>query len=167
MTALSLIAVVVAIVVALYFSRRKKLSRSDRYCRLFRLPPEKYQLLGTDLGGGNDKIVLRADGLIGAPDAVFKRLADGHIVVGEAKRRRHRGKTTLYEDYQVTLYMGMAKHRHRTNVSAIIRYGCGTCVQRPFNPQLYRDLLKRVPEYRRVEKRLCIDKQQRFLRPAA
>lgn len=155
-TVVSLIVVAVAVLAITALFRDRALSRSERLCRLFNLDPDKYELLGSDLGGGSDKIFLRGYGLSGVSDAVFRRRSDGHIIVGEAKSRRYRGAVTRYERFQVTLYIGLAERKYRTHVSAVMRYGCGTTVPVLADSDLFRELLALLPEYRRVSRELKI-----------
>ena len=150
----SIVIVIVFVLVALLFRRRGKVSRSDRMCRLFGLDPSEYQLIGSDLGGGRDKLFLRGDGVVGAPDAVFRRRSDGEIVVGEAKSRRYRGSVSTYERYQVILYLGVSRRRYRRRVRGLIRYGCGTCVPLAFEETTYQNLIALIPEYRQVSRQI-------------
>ena len=154
LTAVSLTIVIVAIFVAAVLYGRGPSSRTERLCRLFNLDPSEYDLIGSDLGGSEDKVFFQADGIVGAPDAVFRRKADGTIVVGEAKRRSFRGALTAYEHNQLTLYLGLAHRKYRTGVRGLMHYGCGSVVPVPPDGKLYRELLSLIPEYRRVSQRL-------------
>jgi len=141
------VAIVIAVVVAY---RRQSTSRSDRLCQLFDLEPGKHQLIGSDLGGSKDKVFLRADGVVGAPDAVFRRIEDRSIVIGEAKRRRLTGGPTTYERYQVMLYLGLARRKFGTDVQGVLRYGCGRVVSVEFDTNLYAELVSLLPDYHRA-----------------
>lgn len=140
----------------LVLAYRGRRSRSERMCRLFKLDPDQYELVGSDLGGSKKKIFLRADGVVGVPDAVFRHRTDKSIVVGEAKRRRFRGTLTDYERYQATLYLGLAHRKYRAEVRGVMRYGCGRTVEVEPDGLLYRELVARVPEYRRIARKFRI-----------
>ena len=155
-TTLSLIGAILCVYAAVLLYQKNAESRSSRICRLFDLDPQEYSLIGSDLGGSADKLFLRADGVVGAPDAIFRHNESGTIVVGEAKRRRYRGTTSDYELYQVVLYQGLAHRRYRTAVRGLLRYGCGRVVQIDPDGELYRNLIGLLPEYRRVAKSLKI-----------
>jgi hypothetical protein len=146
----------VVLIVWLMLAYRGRRSRSERLCRLFKLDPDEYELVGSDLGGSKKKIFLRADGIVGVPDAVFRHRSDKSIVVGEAKRRRYRGALTDYERYQATLYLGLAHRKYRADVRGVMRYGCGRTFEVEPDALLYRELVARVPEYRRVARKFRI-----------
>lgn len=155
MSTVSIAAVILAILALLFVSRSRSQARNHRMCILFGLDPSEYDLLGSDLGGGRDKVYLRANGVVGVPDAVFRHRRTRHIVVGEAKKRRvGRNGVTKYERFQVILYIGAAESKYRKNVSAIIHYGCGTLIPIDSDRATYRRLIGLIPEYRKVAKRI-------------
>jgi hypothetical protein len=154
MTVFSLVIVIVLVLVALAYASRKKTSREERLCTLFGLESDNHELLGSDLGGAKDKIFLRGDGVVGVPDALFRRREDRSIVVGEAKKRRFNGNVTDYERFQVVLYLGLAQRKFRQQASAVLRYGCGTCVPIEPDPECYRWLISTIPAYRKVAREI-------------
>jgi hypothetical protein len=106
-----------------------------------------YRVLGSDVGGHARRYLIEADGLRGAPDAVFASADE--LVVGDVKRRVYRGALTPYERYQMTLYLGMLQRRHpRRRVRGLLRYR-NAVIDVPFDPDLYAWLLAQLPEYRR------------------
>ena len=138
-----------AVIVVLY-GRRPPRTREQRLCRVFRLAPQHVTLKGSDLAGGQDKLFLRGDGLVGVPDALFVHRDNGEIIIGEAKSRYHRGVITDYERYQITLYMGVAGGNTGRRVRGLLRYGCGTVVAIRFDVDLYQRLLFQVPACRQA-----------------
>ena len=107
----------------------------------FAWDPQHVTLKGSDLAGGQDKLFLRGDGLVGVPDALF-------VIIGEAKSRYHRGVITDYERCQITLYMGVTGGNTGRRVRGLLRYGCGTVVPIAFDVDLYHQLLSQVPACR-------------------
>ena len=81
-------------------------------------------LLGADVGGYPTPFSIRADGLIGRPDAVFIANDGGVVVVGEIKSRNHRGgEVTDYERFQMLLYLGTLHTRFRgQQIRGLLRY---------------------------------------------
>ena len=75
---------------ALLAPRRSSAARAGDLCRSFGLDPAQYRVLGADVGGYPTPFSIRADGLIGRPDAVFISNDGGVVVVGEIKSRNHR-----------------------------------------------------------------------------
>ena len=59
---------------ALLAPRRSSAARAGDLCRSFGLDPAQYRVLGADVGGYPTPFSIRADGLIGRPDAVFIRV---------------------------------------------------------------------------------------------
>ena len=127
---------------------RWRRSRDQKICDVFGLSSRKYQVLGTDLGDAENPYYLKADGLVGAPDAVFEGKHD--IVVGEAKSRHFRGNPMRREIYQVILYMGMIQKEQKKPIRAVLAYGCGAKHKVEFNEELYRSLVSLIPKFRKV-----------------
>jgi len=149
-TSISILALIVIVLLVLCGLSALRASRSTRLCGLFRLDAKQYQLLGTDLGRNAGPIRLLVDGLIGVPDALFRKRDGDLLIVGEAKSRHYRGRVTLYERYQVTLYMGMCIKRYGKPVAGRIRYGCGHVVPLSYDPEIYRQLKSLIPQYEKV-----------------
>ena len=137
-----------AVVIVVLYGRRPRGTREQQLCRVFRLDPQQVTVKGSDLAGGQDKLFLRGDGLVGVPDALFVHRGSGEIIIGEAKSRYHRGVITDYERFQITLYMGVAGGNAGRPVGGIFRYGCGTIVPIAFDVDLYHQLLSQVPACR-------------------
>jgi len=156
MTVVSLVLAILAVLVLVYAQRWRSESHGARICRLFGLDPAEFELVGTDLGGSKDKVYLKGDGLAGVPDAVFRHRSTRAILIGEAKSRRFNGAVSRYEEYQVALYMGLARRRYRVPVSALIRYGCGQLVPLELDPDAYSELVRLIPRYRQVAKSLSL-----------
>lgn len=148
---------IVAVLFALFLSRhRPSKSRAERLLSLFHLSPEQYRLLGSDLSGGRDKIWLSGYGLLGVPDAVFERIEDGHILIGEFKSRAYRGAVSNYERNQVLLYIGLARKKYRSQASGLIlygRYGCSYCVPIAYSANAFQRLVNLVPECKKAIRR--------------
>lgn len=141
MTGLAVTALVLIALAIFYIARRSRLGLEDQVLQLFDLDAERFEVLGFDLGDGSRKVMLRGDGLIGAPDAIFKRRHDGCIVIGDYKARRFRGQPSTYERYQMVLYMGVARRRYRRPVAGLLSYGCGHVEPVAFEPETYAWLL--------------------------
>lgn len=156
MTVVSLLATILIVLVVVYAQRWRSETRGSRICQLFGLDPAEYELVGTDLGGSKDKVYLKGDGLAGVPDAVFRHRSTRAILIGEAKSRRFNGAVSRYEEYQVVLYMGLARRRYRVPVSALIRYGCGHLVPLELDPDTYSGLVSLIPRYRQVARSLAL-----------
>lgn len=127
--------------VALFTRRRASSATAAELCRSFGLDPARYRVLGADVGGFAVPFNVRADGLIGRPDAVFSANDGSEVVVGEVKARLHKGRVSLYEQYQMILYLGAVRAQLRTQtVRGLIRYR-DRVVDAPYCPQTYRHLL--------------------------
>jgi len=136
--------------VALVRRRRSSTVSAAELCRAFGLDPVRYRVLGADVGGFRVPFDVRADGLIGRPDAVFRAKDRDEVVVGEVKSRRHQGRITRYERYQMTLYQGAVRAQLRTEaVRGLLRYR-DRIVEAPFCAHTYRDLLSLKSEYRQA-----------------
>ncbi|TVS17235.1 MAG: hypothetical protein EA417_07415 [Gammaproteobacteria bacterium] len=140
MTVSALIALVLA-ALCLYaaFSHSRR-TQSDKVFNLFQLDPDEYELLGFDLGDGSRKVTVRGLGLIGAPDALFRRRRDGRLLVGDFKTRRFRGNPSKYERFQMVLYMGVASHQYQAPADALLRYACGHLEPVDFDPGCFEEL---------------------------
>jgi len=156
MTVASLVLAILVVLGLVYAQHFRSDSHGARICRLFDLDPVEYELVGTDLGGSRHKVYLKADGLVGVPDVVFRHRSTRAILIGEAKSRRFNGSVSRYEEYQVVLYMGLAWHRYRVPVSALIRYGCGQLVPLELDPDAYSSLVRLIPRYREAAKSLAL-----------
>lgn len=130
-------------------------SQSASLCDVFELPATEYTLIGTDLGGSENRVFLRADQVVGVPDAIFR--GRGSIIIGEAKSRHYRGHLTDYENYQVQLYMGAASRTYRKPCRAKIRYGCGSVVPVEFDQSIYDRLLRLIPSCQDALGRMASD----------
>lgn len=131
-----------------YAARR---STADELFTMFGLDPDQYEVLGYDLGRRPRKVFLRADGLVGVPDALFRHRGDRHLVIGEFKSRRYRGQLRDYECYQMTLYQGVAQRRYRQPARGLFRFGCGRVVEHAFDPATYSRLLPLANELRALD----------------
>ena len=138
--------VVVAASSVLHINRRRQ---AARICRRWGLDPGRVRVVASDLGRHRASWSLRADGLAGNPDVIFRERATRHIIIGEAKSRHYRGSITPYELYQVTLYLGMASRIYRQPAKAILLFGNGRRVPVEFDPAAYRHLLALLPHCRR------------------
>ena len=127
-------------------AKRGPITRSDHICRVFKLNPKKHRLIGSDIGGGGDKVWLEEHSLVGIPDAVFEHIPSGHILIGEAKSRHHRGHVTDYERFQLTSYLGMAKQHYGAPVAGVLRYGCGKAIRCNYDPKIYQTLRRAIPD---------------------
>ena len=132
--------------IALHLRRRRY---AERLCRRWGLDPARVRVIASDLGRHRATWSMRADGLVGNPDVIFRDRASRRLVVGEAKSRHCKGDVTPYERYQVTLYLGMAKRLYRMPATAIILFGNGRRVPVEFDPALYERLLALLPACRR------------------
>ena len=132
--------------IALHLRHRRY---TARICRRWGLDPARVRVIASDLGRHRSTWSLRADGLVGKPDVIFRDRTARCLVVGEAKSRHCKGDITPYERYQVTLYLGMAMRLYRMPVSAIVLFGNGRRVPVEFDPALYERLLTLLPECRR------------------
>ena len=142
----SAVLVVAVSAIALHLRRRRY---TARICRRWGLDPARVRVIASDLGRHRATWSIRADGLVGNPDVIFRDRSARRLVVGEAKSRHCKGDITPYERYQVTLYLGMAKRFYRMPASAIILFGNGRRVPVEFDPALYERLLALLPECRR------------------
>ncbi len=133
--------------IVLHVRRRRY---SARICRRWGLDPARVRVVASDLGRHRATWSLRADGLVGNPDALFRDRANGRLIVGEAKSRHYRGSVTPYERYQVTLYLGMVGRLYRRPARAILLYGNGRRVPLDFDEGLYRRLLALIPRCRQA-----------------
>ena len=125
-----------------------ELVRMEQILRSGLEPTVSGTLKGSDLSGGQDKLFLRGDGLVGVPDALFVHRDNAEIIIGEAKSRYHRGVITDYERCQITLYMGVTGGNTGRRVRGLLRYGCGTVVPIAFDVDLYHQLFSQVPACR-------------------
>lgn len=132
---------------ALHVRRQR---HSARICRRWGLDPAHVRVIASDLGRHRATWSLRADGLVGNPDALFRDRTSGRFIVGEAKSRHYRGSITPYERYQVTLYLGMVERLYRRQARAILLYGNGRRVPLDFDEALYRRLLALIPRCRQA-----------------
>lgn len=127
---------------ALLAPRRSSAARAGDLCRSFGLDPAQYRVLGADVGGYPTPFSIRADGLIGRPDAVFISNDGGVVVVGEIKSRNHRGgEVNDYERFQMLLYLGTLQTRFRgQQIRGLLRYR-DRVVAAAFDEKTYRRLL--------------------------
>ena len=128
-------------------ARRKRYT--ERICRRWGLDPARVRVIASDLGRHRASWSLRADGLVGNPDAIFRDRATRRLIVGEAKSQHYRGAITPYEHYQVTLYLGMVRRLYRQPATAVLLFGNGRQVPLDFDAALYRRLLALLPDCRR------------------
>ena len=147
----ALIALAIAALGLYAVFRQSRRSQADRVFELFGLDPSEYELLGFDLGDGSRKITLKGLGLIGAPDALFRRCSDGRLLVGDLKTRRFRGSPSRYERFQMTLYMGVASHQYGAPADAVLRYACGRLEPVDFDPGCFEDLRAQIGPLRKAE----------------
>ncbi len=121
-----------------------------------------FRLVCTDLGGSTYS-AFRHNGLCGRPDAVFRRGLK--IVVCDRKNRRHRGKPTRYERFQMVLYLYLvqARWRHCT-VEGRIGYNNGS-LPVAFCRQTCEDLLRLAPTVRRLRGTVARRPRNRRLSP--
>lgn len=131
--------------------KHSRRSAADKVFELFSVDPAEYELLGFDLGDGSQKITLKGLGLIGAPDALFCRLSDGRLLVGDFKTRRFRGSPSRYERYQMTLYMGVASYQYGVPADAVLRYACGHLESVHFDVRCFEDLRAQIGPLRKAE----------------
>ncbi|HRP05612.1 MAG TPA: hypothetical protein PLV87_11935, partial [Opitutaceae bacterium] len=153
MTPLLVILTLFVLVAPLWVLYRSRLSAADHVFRLFGLNPAEYELVGYDLGNRPRKLFLRADGLVGVPDAVFRHRTDGHVVIGEFKSRSYRGRITDYERFQMTLYEGVAQRRYRRPARGLFAFGSGGVVEHSFDPDTYARLLPLADDLRAMQGR--------------
>ena len=106
----AVILVIAACSITLHLHRRRY---TNRLCRRWGLDPMRVRVIASDLGRHRAAWSLRADGLVGNPDVLFRDRANGRPIVGEAKSRHYKGSVTPYERYQVTLYLGMVERLYR------------------------------------------------------
>ncbi len=118
--------------------RRRRVSA--RICRRWGLDPDRVRVVASDLGRHRATWSLRADGLVGNPDVLFRDRGNGRLIVGEAKGRHYRGS--------VTLYLGMVERLYRRPATAILLYGNGRLVRLDFDEGLYRRLVALIPRCR-------------------
>ena len=135
------------VAIALHVRRRRY---SARICRRWGLDPASVRVIASDLGRHRASWSLRADGLVGNPDALFRDRGNGRLIVGEAKSRHYKGSVTPYERYQVTLYLGMVERLYRRPAAAILLYGNGRRVPLDFDEDLYSRLLALIPRCRQA-----------------
>lgn len=147
------IVVLAGVLAALWGYSQWRRSVTLHVFRLFGLNTSEYELLGYDLGSRPKKVFLRADGLVGVPDAVFKHRADHHVLIGEFKSRAYRGHLTDYERYQMTLYQGVAQRRYRQRARGLFAFGCGRVVEHAFDPNTYAQLLPLANKLRSLDVR--------------
>jgi len=141
------VALVALVVIAI--ARALSPPRAKRICKEFGLDPKTHKLLGDDLGQKRGRIFLRADGVVGVPDAVFRDTAHDSLVIGEAKSRRFRGHIKDYERFQLILYMGASRRKFRNaSVAGVFRFGCGSTIAMPFDEAVYRELIALIPRYK-------------------
>lgn len=108
--------------------------------RLFRVP-----LYCIYLGGNlnkNKPIILKKNELVGAPDAIFFNPLKFRIVIGELKSHYYRGHVTVYEEAQVTLYMGMCTRWYLLNPVCVLHYCDESTVGIKYNPVLFAEIFK-------------------------
>ena len=144
-----LAAVVLVIAVASLALHLRRRRFTERICRRWGLDPARVRVIASDLGRHRATWSLRADGLVGIPDVIFRDRRSGHLIVGEAKSRHWKGAVTPYEHYQVTLYLGMARRLYRQPATAILLYGNGRRVSLEFDPTTYQRLLALLPDCRK------------------
>jgi hypothetical protein len=136
----------------LWLRRGDRKSAELEMLALFDLPSD-FRVVGADMGQAQKPIYLRADGLMGGPDALFHSSSRNHWVVGEYKSRRYNGRIKPYERYQVILYTGMVRRSKRTsNVNGALRY-TDKLVPVPFDDELYRRLVGLIPEFQVATKK--------------
>ncbi|MEQ9223933.1 MAG: hypothetical protein RJQ08_10645 [Salinisphaeraceae bacterium] len=127
-----------ALAAGLTYLATRRVSAHKGAHRLFGVP-STMKLLSADLGPGNQRKRIYADGLVGVPDALFgnKRV----IVVGEFKGRACRGKVRKSERYQVILYCGMMASQYPNHrVYGVLRY-TDRYVKIPYRSDEYQWLL--------------------------
>jgi hypothetical protein len=96
------------------------------------------------------KFFVRADGLIGCPDAVFLSYDDDELVCGEVKSRQYRSTMTDYERFQMVLYQGALSAMHPgRRVRGLVRYR-DRVSEAQYCPKTYRHLLSLAAEMRRA-----------------
>ena len=130
----------------LHFRRRR---HTERICRRWGLDPARVRVIASDLGRHRATWSMRADGLVGNPDAIFRDRTSRRLIVGEAKSRHYQGSITPHERYQVTLYLGMAERLYRQPATAILLFGNGRRVPVEFDPATYQRLLALLPDCRK------------------
>lgn len=153
-TALSLVFGILIVAVVLWIRFARSRSRDLTLCEQFGLDPAEYELVGSDLGGSDDKVWLRTGQLIGVPDAVFRHRRGLEIVIGEVKSRYYRGAIKKYEHFQVVLYLGVAESVYRKPTRGVLKYGCGKLVPVEYSPDLYSYLLSLIPTFRRIQSKI-------------
>jgi hypothetical protein len=122
----------------------------EALCRAFGLEPGRYRVLGADVGAYPRKFYVRADGLIGCPDAVFLSDDDDEVVCGEVKSRHHRNSMTDYERFQMVLYQGALAAMHPgRRIRGLVRYR-DRVSEAEYCPKTYRYLLSLAAEMRRA-----------------
>lgn len=162
MTSLILAGLIAVAIIGLALLLRGRNTDSEVVlCKDFGLNPNDYQVLSSDLGGKKTKVWLRADGVVGVPDAIIQHRRNKNIIIGEAKSRHFRGKIKPQERYQVTLYMGVTTKRYRKPTSGLLRYGCGTVVPLDPDPNTYEYLIALLPKYRKVAKAIGLSSKKR------
>jgi len=148
--ALSVLALLVVVAAGWRALHRPPAARAEDLCRSFGLDPAGYRVLGADVGEFARPFGVRADGLIGRPDAVFLSRDGTEVIVGEVKSRHHRGRITEYERYQMTLYLGAVRQRFRRHsVRGLLRFH-DVVVESRFEESTYQRLLSLIPDCRRA-----------------
>jgi hypothetical protein len=148
--ALTVLALLVVVATGWRALHRPPAARAANLCRSFGLDRARYRVLGADVGNFATPFGVQADGLIGRPDAVFISHDGTEIVVGEVKSRRHRGRITEYERYQMTLYLGAVRQRfRRQSVRGLLRFH-DAVVESRFEESTYQRLLNLIPDCRRA-----------------
>lgn len=112
----------------------------------FDLASEHYYIIGTDLGGRDNKIFLRFLPIIGAPDAVFRGKSNKRVIVGEFKGRKFRGIVRLYEYYQIMLYLGMARKTYKKEVAGKLAF-TDKVLDIEFDPATFEALVNLARKY--------------------
>lgn len=155
MIQLGLVLASLFLLAALLFRRGKPATPAahaddEALCRAFGLDPGRYRVLGADVGAYPVKFFVRADGLIGCPDAVFLSDDDDELVCGEVKSRQYRSTMTEYERFQMVLYQGALSAMHPgRRVRGLVRYR-DRVSEAQYCPKTYRHLLSLAAEMRRA-----------------
>lgn len=111
-----------ALCLALYGWLRNSSSGDGLYEQLA-LSPKEYRIIGHDLAGRGKAIQISAFGIMGKPDVLVEHRRMKRLRVYDLKSRNYKGRMTNYEQFQMTLYMGILKTLHPGyEVEGFIRY---------------------------------------------
>lgn len=149
----SILAGVAILLAALLLAAIIRFSARRRIHAFFDVDLSEYRLIAWDIGRSPSPLYLADTSLGGMPDAVFLHRRDRAAIVAEYKSRSHYGRPSLYEKYQVCLYMGLLHDRFKLDsVYALIRYAQHT-ERVAFNPHLYEHLRSLEDELRHARSR--------------